>query len=304
MKIARKLIAILISAAMVLSLTVTTAAQGYSIDTALTILKHLAGLEIIQPAQQAQYDFDGDGSITINDTLEVLKLLAGLPNLINNVPCWICDRNVITCPICNYCADCDWFERCDTYPAYGVDCCPCGCYWGWDWEEGTCWICGEYTDTCPGCDFCADCDPFERCDIYPDYGVDCCPCPMGTHTDFDWDWDWEWEEGTCWVCGEHTDTCPVCSYCADCDWYERCDTYPDYGVDCCPCPMGTHMDWDWDWDWDWEDGTCWICGEYTDTCPGCGYCADCDWYERCENYPDFGVDCCPCGCYWDFNALG
>jgi hypothetical protein len=172
-KTMKKITAILLSAAMILSLTVTTAAQNYSIDTALTILKHLAALEIIEPDQQAQYDFDGDGIITINDTLEVLKLLAGLPNLIDNVSCRICDRNVIACP---------------------------------------------------GCGYCVDCDPFERCDTYPAYGVDCCPCPAGTHLDdwdFDWGWDldldwiWDWDWDFCYWCGNFYLNCA----CTDFDWF-------------------------------------------------------------------------------------
>jgi hypothetical protein len=57
-------------------------ADDVGIEIALDVLKFLAGLEVLTEEQIILYDFDGDGSVTINDALEVLKFLAGLPSLI------------------------------------------------------------------------------------------------------------------------------------------------------------------------------------------------------------------------------
>jgi hypothetical protein len=63
---------------------ITSNAGEITINTALTILKHLAGLEIIPDEEVPVYDFDEDGEIGIGDALEVLKWLAGLESKINN----------------------------------------------------------------------------------------------------------------------------------------------------------------------------------------------------------------------------
>ena len=49
-----------------------------TIDTALEILKHMAGIKLLSTDEQALLDFNGNGDIDIMDALEVLKGLAGI----------------------------------------------------------------------------------------------------------------------------------------------------------------------------------------------------------------------------------
>jgi Leucine-rich repeat (LRR) protein len=54
----------------------------FTINSALSILKHLAKLEPLSAAMIERYDFFGDGQIGINNALEILKYLAKLDNVI------------------------------------------------------------------------------------------------------------------------------------------------------------------------------------------------------------------------------
>jgi SagB-type dehydrogenase family enzyme len=55
-------------------------------DDAVDILKHIVELEVLSAEQIAALDFDGDGALTPNDAIEVLKFVAGLPNVISGIP--------------------------------------------------------------------------------------------------------------------------------------------------------------------------------------------------------------------------
>jgi predicted small secreted protein len=80
-----------------------------------------------------------------------------------------------------------------------------------------CYICKKVADICPECEFCIDCDTFDRCS-YCNYGEDCCLC-----------------EGICAICRKKgVDVCPDCKFCVDCDTFDRCP-HCNYGKDCCIC---------------------------------------------------------------------
>jgi hypothetical protein len=95
----KRLISIILTFAMVVSIfpltiTTTSSARTYTIDDALAILKHLAGIERFTISQMAGYDFDGDNEITINDALFVLKVLAGI--IEKPTPTPVIDPNLYT----------------------------------------------------------------------------------------------------------------------------------------------------------------------------------------------------------------
>jgi hypothetical protein len=176
MKIAKKLIAILLGAAMILSLSVTAIGYTYTINDALNILKHLAELEMLTDEQKEIYDLDETPGIAIGDALEILKHLARLPNLIDNttaVPgnpvtgtCFACAKtSVVICPSCRWCVECDVSINYCAVCSLGEDCCYC---------DG-CKQCGAHGDICEGCGWCADCDRYQRC-TGCGRGVDCCIC--------------------------------------------------------------------------------------------------------------------------------
>jgi hypothetical protein len=86
--IMKKLLAIVCIIALLcplmLPITATaTPASTVRISDALNILKHLAQLQPLTAEQIEKYDFFGDGRVTINSALEVLKYLARQPNRVN-----------------------------------------------------------------------------------------------------------------------------------------------------------------------------------------------------------------------------
>jgi hypothetical protein len=52
--------------------------EELTVYDALTVLKHLAQIEILSGDDLVKYDFDGDGIITIRDALFVLRSIARL----------------------------------------------------------------------------------------------------------------------------------------------------------------------------------------------------------------------------------
>jgi hypothetical protein len=66
-----------------------TPASTVRISDALNILKHLAQLQPLTAEQVEKYDFFGDGRVTINNALEVLKYLAKQPSRLKIItPVW------------------------------------------------------------------------------------------------------------------------------------------------------------------------------------------------------------------------
>ena len=75
----KKLLSVFTAIAIVLSLAVTAnASQEYSVDDALAILRHEAGLVTLSSSDLAKYDLNKDGKVDVSDALFILRIMAGL----------------------------------------------------------------------------------------------------------------------------------------------------------------------------------------------------------------------------------
>jgi uncharacterized protein YkwD len=82
-----RILSILITLALLLSLTITASAtqplrnEDITTATALQILRHAAGIADLSAEDQIRYDFNGDGQITTADALWALRVAAGIINI-------------------------------------------------------------------------------------------------------------------------------------------------------------------------------------------------------------------------------
>jgi hypothetical protein len=85
----KKLTAVLLTAAMLLSFTFANVSatqeqdNDYTIGDVLEILKHLAGMVEFTHEQVAAYDFYDKGEVSISTVLELLKYLAGMESVVD-----------------------------------------------------------------------------------------------------------------------------------------------------------------------------------------------------------------------------
>jgi len=84
----KKAIAIILMTSMAIAMIATTTITAGAlklekpvIGDALNILKHLAGMQQLTPAQMQLYDIDGTIGIGIGDALEIFKCLAGMDSV-------------------------------------------------------------------------------------------------------------------------------------------------------------------------------------------------------------------------------
>jgi len=75
----KKLFSVFTAIAVALSLVVTAnASQEYTIDDAIAVLRHEAGLITLSSSNLKKYDLNKDGNVDYNDALLVLQIIAGL----------------------------------------------------------------------------------------------------------------------------------------------------------------------------------------------------------------------------------
>ena len=174
----KKIISLIIISAMLL---IPVSAYTYEIDDALNVLKYLAEIETLNAGQENLYNLDESDEINIGDVLEILKHLAGLPSVIDNltfcINCVLISEPLDLCPQCQWCVYCDW-------EYYDIIHCP-GCLYSED-----CLAESDITEFCP---YCKNCQA-------------CCKCGGAV-------------SGVCDKCGTNRKICVSCNWCVDCIWH-------------------------------------------------------------------------------------
>jgi hypothetical protein len=86
----KKFISIILTVAIVLSLStgVSASLSGFTVGDALTVLKHLAGIQELTDHQIELYDFFDTGELTIDNVLAILKDIAGIDKLPDDFNLW------------------------------------------------------------------------------------------------------------------------------------------------------------------------------------------------------------------------
>ncbi|MDR2572323.1 MAG: hypothetical protein LBD23_18780 [Oscillospiraceae bacterium] len=74
----KRIISLLLIAAIGFSLVITAAASNFTTADALAILRHVAGVEMLSPSDTIRYDFNKDGNINTSNAIFILRVIAGI----------------------------------------------------------------------------------------------------------------------------------------------------------------------------------------------------------------------------------